>query len=287
MQRKYIYANLEKLDNLVFAYGIDQSDFVHGIKRLPANLVSLVGVDDNEHAVNAHTGLNVINDENEIRRYMLQSHSLPVKWLDYDEVGDLDFLTATEIAELLYLGHMDRPIRSPFNYKLRNRYVFLEQRNGGIKLYFYYISAFSHILSAAIVRHTLAAYRGRRMFMYISAFSHILSAAIVRHTLAAYRGRRMFMRSLSVPRVPEAILKQLVALMPDGLFIYFDQSMVRQRQLLVPVHTETTGNEIEVFDPARGGENRRTHNVATLKFNLNSGTWALQVHDETAFEPHL
>ncbi|YAB13844.1 hypothetical protein ACT5GY_02215 [Lactiplantibacillus plantarum] len=56
MQRKYIYANLEKLDNLVFAYGIDQSDFVHGIKRLPANLVSLVGVDDNEHAVNAHTG---------------------------------------------------------------------------------------------------------------------------------------------------------------------------------------------------------------------------------------
>lgn len=60
MQRKYIYANLEKLDNLVFAYGIDQSDFVHGIKRLPANLVSLVGVDDNEHAVNAHTGLNVI-----------------------------------------------------------------------------------------------------------------------------------------------------------------------------------------------------------------------------------
>lgn len=108
MQRKYIYANLEKLDNLVFAYGIDQSDFVHGIKRLPANLVSLVGVDDNEHAVNAHTGLNVINDENEIRRYLLQSHALPVKWLDYDEVGDLDFLTATEIAELLYLGHMDR-----------------------------------------------------------------------------------------------------------------------------------------------------------------------------------
>ena len=93
MQRKYIYANLEKLDNLVFAYGIDQSDFVHGIKRLPANLVSLVGVDDNEHAVNAHTGLNVINDENEIRRYLLQSHALPVKWLDYDEVGDLDFLT--------------------------------------------------------------------------------------------------------------------------------------------------------------------------------------------------
>ncbi len=153
MQRKYIYANLEKLDNLVFAYGIDQSDFVHGIKRLPANLVSLVGVDDNEHAVNAHTGLNVINDENEIRRYLLQSHALPVKWLDYDEVGDLDFLTATEIAELLYLGHMDRPIRSPFNYKLRNHYVFLEQRNGGIKVYFYYISAFSHILSAAIVRH--------------------------------------------------------------------------------------------------------------------------------------
>ena len=259
LQRKYIYANLEKLDNLVFAYGIDQSDFVHGIKRLPANLVSLVGVDDNEHAVNAHTGLNVINDENEIRRYLLQSHALPVKWLDYDEVGDLDFLTATEIAELLYLGHMDRPIRSPFNYKLRNHYVFLEQRNGGIKVYFY----------------------------YISAFSHVLSAAIVRHTLAAYRGRRMFMRSLSVPRVPEAILKQLVQLMPDGLFIYFDQSMVRQRQLLVPVHTETTGNEIEVFDPARGGENRRTHHVATLTFNLNSGVWALQVQDQAAFEEHL
>lgn len=259
MQRRYIYANLEKLDNLVFAYGIDQSDFVHGIKRLPANLVSLVGVDDDEHAVNAHTGLNVINDENEIRRYLLQSHDFPVKWLDYDETGDLDFLTATEIAELLYLGHMNRPIRSPFNYKLRNHYVFLAQRNGGIKIYFY----------------------------YISAFSHVLSAAIVRHTLAAYRGRRMFMRSVSVPRVPENILKQLVKLMPDGLFIYFDQAMVRQRQLLVPVHTETANNDIEVFDPSRSDELRRTHNVATLIFNLVSGDWGLQVHDQQAFEEHL
>ncbi|WP_199774904.1 hypothetical protein [Lactobacillus sp. CBA3605] len=259
LQRRYIYANLEKLDNLVFAYGIDQSDFVHGIKRLPANLVSLVGVDDEEHAVNAHTGLNVINDENEIRRYLLQSHSTVVKWMDYDEIGDLDFLTATEIAELLYLGHMNRPIRSPFNYKLRNHYVFLEQRNGGIKLYFY----------------------------YISAFSHVLSASIVRHTLAAYRGRRMFMRSLQVPRVPEAILKQLVRLMPDGLFIYFDQSMVRQRQLLVPVHTKLANDDIEVFDPARSEESRRTHNVATLRFNLNSGEWGLQIHDKTAFEDHL
>lgn len=259
LQRRYIYANLEKLDNLVFAYGIDQSDFVHGIKRLPANLVSLVGVDDDEHAVNAHTGLNIISDENGIRRYLLQSHPLPVKWLDYDEAGDLDFLTATEIAELLYLGHMDRPIRSPFNYKLRNHYVFLEQRNGGLKLYFY----------------------------YISAFSHVLSAAIIRHTLAAYRGRRMFMRSLSVPKVPESILKQLVKLMPDGLFIYFDQSMVRQRQLLVPVHTEMAVDDIEVFDPARSEEPRRTHNVATLEFNLVSGEWGLQVHDQAAFEDHL
>jgi len=259
LQRKYIYANLEKLDNLVFAYGIDQSDFVHGIKRLPANLVSLVGVDDNEHAVNAHTGLNVINDENEIRRYLLQSHPLPVKWLDYDEVGDLDFLTANEIAELLYLGHMNRPIRSPFNYKLRNHYVFLEQRNGGIKLYFY----------------------------YISAFSHVLSAAIIRHTLEAYRSRRRFMRSLSVPRVPDPILKQLVQLMADGLFIYFDQATVRQRQLLVPVLTEINENDIEVFDPSRSGENRRTHNVATLTLNLGSGEWGLQVHDQAAFEEHL
>ena len=259
MQRRYIYANLEKIDNLVFAYGIDQSDFVHGIKRLPGNLVSLVGVDDEEHAVNAHTGLNVINDANDIRRYLLQSHTGQVKWMDYDEVGDLDFLTATEIAELLYLGHMNRPIRSPFNYKLRNRYVFLEQRNGGVKLYCY----------------------------YLSAFNHILNASIVRHTLAAYRSRRMFMRTLQVPRVPEAILKQLIQLMPDGLFIYFDQAMVRQRQLLVPVHTEMATDDIEVFDPARNDAGQHTHNVATLTFNLMSSQWNMTIHDTVAFEAHL
>ncbi|MFD1420463.1 hypothetical protein [Lactiplantibacillus songbeiensis] len=259
LQRRYIYANLEKIDNLVFAYGIDQSDFVHGIKRLPSNLVSLVGVDDDVHAVNAHTGLNVINDENDIRRFLLQSHTEQVKWMDYDEVGDLDFLTATEIAELLYLGHMNRPIRSPFNYKLRNHYVFLEQRNGGIKLYCY----------------------------YLSAFSHVLNASILRHTLAAYRGRRMFMRTISVPRVPEPIIKQLMHLMSDGLFIYFDQSMVRQRQLLVPVHTEIANDDIEVFDPARNDDGQHTHNVATLTFNLVSSQWGLTIHDAKAFEDHL
>ena len=97
----------------------------------------------------------------------------------------------------------------------------------------------------------------------------------------------MFTRALSVPKVPEPILKQLVRLMPDGLFIYFDQSMIRQRQLLVPVHTEMANDDIEVFDPARTDENRRTHNVATLQFNLASGEWGLQVQDQLAFEDHL
>jgi len=115
----------------------------------------------------------------------------------------------------------------------------------------------------------------------------VLSAAIIRHTLDTYRGRRRFIRSLSVPRVPDPILKQLVKLMADGLFIYFDQATVRQRQLLVPVHTEINENDIEVFDPARSGENQRTHNVATLTFNLGSGEWGLQVHDQVAFEDHL
>jgi hypothetical protein len=51
-------------------------------------------------------------------------------WVDFDGIASLDNLEPQEKAELLYLGHYKKALRSPFFDKLNNKFVYLAHDDG-------------------------------------------------------------------------------------------------------------------------------------------------------------
>ncbi|MBA5770603.1 hypothetical protein H3285_29620, partial [Escherichia coli] len=72
----------------------------------------------------------------------------PLCWIDFEDVELLNQLTPQEVAEMLYLAHTRRHLRSPFYYKLQNNFVYLTREDGRYnKVYYRNLNHFYMLLS--------------------------------------------------------------------------------------------------------------------------------------------
>jgi len=240
--------------NMIYSLGISPADFLNGIPAIPNQLLLLNDESGSDVEINPHTRLQTITGQTQIRRYLLAKHDYPVKWLDYAHGDDLDFLLPGEIAELLYLAHMETHIRTPFYAKLQNDYAYLTLRDGFYKTY----------------------YRN------LPDFDHVLEVSIKRHLRAMHNNRWVFARPLAISDVPHEILLQLTQGLLDGTIIAFDQLVERHRIYVIPVraitHPErqnTWYSQEEVYADSR--------EVASLRYDLTTREWALSIHDNQVF----
>jgi len=254
MRGNFVYLSLEPVTNMIYSLGISPADFLNGIPAIPNQLLLLNDDSGNDVEINPHTRLQTITGQTQIRRYMLAKHEYAVKWLDYAHGDDLDFLLPGEIAELLYLAHMETHIRTPFYAKLQNDYAYLTLRDGFYKTY----------------------YRN------LSDFDHVLEVSIKRHLRAMHNNRWVFARPLAISDVPHEILLQLTQGLLDGTIIAFDQLVERHRIYVIPVraitHPErqnTWYSQEEVYADSR--------EVASLRYDLTTREWALSIHDNQVF----
>lgn len=254
MRGNFVYLSLEPVTNMIYSLGISPADFLNGIPAIPNQLLLLNDESGNDVEINPHTRLQTITGQTQIRRYMLAKHEYAVKWLDYAHGDDLDFLLPGEIAELLYLAHMEAHIRTPFYAKLQNDYAYLTLRDGFYKTY----------------------YRN------LSDFDHVLEVSIKRHLRAMHNNRWVFARPLAISDVPHEILLQLTQGLLDGTIIAFDQLVERHRIYVIPVraitHPErqnTWYSQEEVYADSR--------EVASLRYDLATREWALSIHDNQVF----
>lgn len=58
-------------------------------------------------------------------------------WVDFNDIPALDLLEPQEIAELLYLGHLKKPMHRPFWDKLGNRFAYLAHDDGWYNKIYY------------------------------------------------------------------------------------------------------------------------------------------------------
>jgi len=254
MRGNFVYLSLEPVTNMIYSLGISPADFLNGIPAIPNQLLLLNDESGSDVEINPHTRLQTITGQTQIRRYLLAKHEYPVKWLDYAHGDDLDFLLPGEIAELLYLAHMETHIRTPFYAKLQNDYAYLTLRDGFYKTY----------------------YRN------LPDFDHVLEVSIKRHLRAMHNNRWVFARPLAISDVPHEILLQLTQGLLDGTIIAFDQLVERHRIYVIPVraitHPErqnTWYSQEEVYADSR--------EVASLRYDLTTREWALSIHDNQVF----
>lgn len=149
MTTDFIYLHLDTISNSLFARGLVVEDFSASLLEVPEHILLL---DANETAgeYEPHTGLRVVRGKTEVTRYFFQKskqNDVQLKWLDFKDLDLLQQVTPMEIAELLYFGHMMSQLRSPFFYKLQNKYVYFEKPGDLTKVYYRHIEDFYRLIS--------------------------------------------------------------------------------------------------------------------------------------------
>jgi hypothetical protein len=150
--RDVFYINSFPEKNEVVYYGLEFKEFLKLIPHEIDNILILKGLSSNDYS-NKYL-LQVADKEGINRMISADPYNWgDFCWVDCKTIESVDSLTPSEVAELLYLGHMLLPLNSAFFEKLQNRYAYLAHDDGWFcRLYCREFDEFGEIISNKIVR---------------------------------------------------------------------------------------------------------------------------------------
>lgn len=147
----YISANFD--DNYFVYYGMEFNEF---IRHCPIDIENILITDGINLTNNFsyHWFLETANGKEEILELSKEDiYGLGnFHWLDYYKEENLNNCSPEEKAEVLYLSHFCKPLKSPFVNKLQNNFCYLAHDDGWFcKLYCKDMLVFRDIISNKIV----------------------------------------------------------------------------------------------------------------------------------------
>lgn len=195
----YINANIEE-KTFIF-YGIEFRDFISSLSENINNILLL----KHEYFGDFHypTGFEFVKDEEilELAKEEVYNYG-DFCWVDFESENHLDKLSENEIAELLYLAHMYKPLKSPFLEKLNNRFAYCAHDDGWYcKLYCKDVNEFSSVLEN-----------------------------VIKNTILRLRKRKLV-------NMDDDIKKELLKLSEDGLLIEVHRIGKDERNVWIPIYT--------------------------------------------------
>lgn len=209
--RDIVYINGHVNKKCFITYGIEFKEFYHSLPTPLANILLLKhGFEDSDYHYQTH--MDYVEEE---QIHLLAEDNVynygDFCWIDFEDISSLDLLEPQDIAALLYLGHLKKPLNSPFNNKLGNQFVYLAHDDGFYnKIYFRDVYDMKHILSRIIPLKMSAIKQKRFVF------------------------RR---KKLEYPILPLVLANTLLTLTNDGLFIDFEHMVQSRRDIKIPLYT--------------------------------------------------
>lgn len=147
----YIDANFN--ENYFLYYGMEFKEF---IRCSPIGLENILVTDGNYITNNFNTSwfLETANGKEDI--FELSKEDIyglgNFHWIDYNNEVDLNNCTLEEKAEVLYLSHFGKPLKSPFFNRINNNFVYLAHDDGWFcKLYCRDMAVFKDIIANKII----------------------------------------------------------------------------------------------------------------------------------------
>ena len=200
--RDVFYINAFPENNELVYYGMQLNEF---IKYAPVEINKLLILEGEYYGrgFRSKTKLEVVeNDEmDEFLGEDVYSYG-DFSWVDFDKRDNVENLEPQELAELLYLGHMFKPIKSPFFDKIQNRYAYLAHDDGWFcRLYCREYSDFKEIICNKII-----------------------------DTVSTSKRRKIYPFS-------EEVKEELLNLAKDGLLIDFNNFLKLERSIEIPIYT--------------------------------------------------
>lgn len=128
--RDILYIKAYPESNVADIYGLEFHEFIKYAPLEPKQLMLLkTGYPRSE--LDQHTGFEIVI-ESGIADLLKEDiyHYGNFCWVDFSSIEDMQKLTNTQIAELLYLEHVFKPISSPFFEEINNRYAYMSHDDG-------------------------------------------------------------------------------------------------------------------------------------------------------------
>ncbi|WP_429970521.1 hypothetical protein ACQW5G_05830 [Fructilactobacillus sp. Tb1] len=251
MLTNLIYLKVSPVDHFSVTWGISAGDYINGISKVPQNIIMINDDVDNSNSFNVHSKFPTITGQSQVRDYVIRGHKTGVlpKWMDYQTKDGLDSLSDDEIADLLYLAHMDVPRRrNPFSVKLDNEFVYLGGTNGFNRFYFRNFTELDHILELSIKRH-------------------------LRHQR---NNKRIFARPIQMKDIDQDILSDLLHFSVQGMIIAFELGKETQRQFKMPLF-KVDKSQTKVVWGSEGQLLSNAEQVGTLTYNTLSNKWSIDL----------
>jgi hypothetical protein len=199
--RDVFYINTFPENKEIVYYGMTFEEF---IKYAPVeiNKLLLLKAEYFGTEYSRNTGLEILDkaDKNDFDKEDVYRFG-DFGWVDINDIENVEKLNPLEISELLYLGHMFKPLKSPFFEKIENRYAYLSHDDGWFcKLYCRYYEDYQEIIANKII-----------------------------DTVSTNKRRKIYPLS-------KDLKKQLINLAIDGLLIDFNNIFKDGKVIQVPIY---------------------------------------------------
>lgn len=212
MRRINLYIHYDSVTNHVMTRAINLTVEDFSPKYFPNHMI-LAEAPTDFGRYDATTNFKILKGKDEIEAYfdaVIKEKLRLSNWMDFESIEAMHQLTPNEIAELLYLFHANKSLRSAFFYKLQNNYVYLTLPNGLNKVYYRHVNHFFPRIQRVL---------RKQMFELVNESHHLF-----------------FMKKTSVTSVAEPVIEKMAPLFSMGLKVNFAQSYQKGTQWWVPLN---------------------------------------------------
>lgn len=249
MASDFIYLHLDTISNSLFARGLAVDDFSASLLEVPEHIL-LLDANETEGEYEPHTGLRVVRGKTAVTRYFFQKskqNDAQLKWLDFKDLDLLQQVTPMEIAELLYFGHMMSQLRSPFFYKLQNKYVYFEKPGDITKVYY------------------------RRMEDFYRLISHKISDVVFQKI---NKRKGLFKATINISPIDPEVIKELKVSFQEGVILDTRQTYLLNDLYVIPLYLGD--DRVKVID---GRHLKEENRVGEISYDLSTDNWDISILD--------
>ncbi|HAQ07225.1 MAG TPA: hypothetical protein DCR24_06770 [Bacillus bacterium] len=247
--RDLLYIHLNDRDQYVLSYGIEFYEFARSLSD-SLNHLLLLKHRHEDGDFNRHTLFEYVPEERVDRLAAENVHAYgDFCWIDFEEVESLNVLSAQEIAEMLYLGHIKHHLKLPFYNQLGNRFAYLANDDGWFnKTYYRNFNDFFRMLGGVLA--------GK------------VSALAPEKTLLGIKKKRAY------PSVSKEILKSLMPALKEGAVFSIRNIQQNRNRLEIPIWIiGDFANMDDMYDEFK--EASRNASDGRLVFDKKLKEWSL------------
>lgn len=244
--RRNMYIHYDSVTNHIMTRAIDLrvEDFPEGF--FPQNLILGESPDDYGR-FDPQTNFKIIRGPLHVREYMVSVHQSGLRmsnWIDFEDIETMHMLSPQEIADLLYLFHAHRGLRSAFYYKLQNNYVFLTLPNGLMKMFYRHVDHFNPRFKRAVQQ---------TMYQIIN------------------ENRLFFSQKTRINPLSNQVIEQIVPYFAQGLKVNFSQGYIVEQKHYVPLDIIEDELTLLTLD-----QQPKDH-IGFMVYDTTTGEWELEL----------